>query len=392
VSLRPLHVITRLTLGGSAENTLATMLALEAAGYAGSLAVGVAASDAASVNDARRRGATLHDVPGLGREVGPRDAAALVRLWRLMRAQQPAIVHTHTSKAGFIGRLAARLAGVPVVIHQPHGHIFYGYYGPRRTAFYVALERLAARWTDRIVTLTERGIDEHLARGIGERAQYRAVPSGVPTAELRAAAPTRGVARARLRLPDDAFVVVGLGRFVPVKGFDVLITALPTLAAAVPSTCVLLVGDGPERVALEAQAGRLGVRDRLRCTGVTPDIAVCLAAADVLAAPSRNEGMGRALVEGMALGLPVVGSEVGGIPAVIADGETGWLVPPGDAAALAEALVELGRDAALCAKLGAAAAARAEAFSSRVAHAAMRAIYDELMFEKRLLRWQPEPA
>ncbi|PYO20580.1 MAG: hypothetical protein DMD85_16495, partial [Candidatus Rokuibacteriota bacterium] len=285
-----------------------------------------------------------------------------------------------------------RLAGVPVVIHQPHGHIFYGYYGPRRTAFYVALERLAARWTDRIVTLTERGIDEHLARGIGERAQYRAVPSGVPTAELRAAAPTRGVARARLRLPDDAFVVVGLGRFVPVKGFDVLITALPTLAAAVPSTCVLLVGDGPERVALEAQAGRLGVRDRLRFTGVTPDIAVCLAAADVLAAPSRNEGMGRALVEGMALGLPVVGSEVGGIPAVIADGETGWLVPPGDAAALAEALVELGRDAALCAKLGAAAAARAEAFSSRVAHAAMRAIYDELMFEKRLLRWQPEPA
>jgi len=392
VSLRTLHVITRLTLGGSAENTLATMLALEAAGYAGSLAVGVAASDAASVNDARRRGATLHDVPGLGREVGPRDAAALVRLWRLMRAQQPAIVHTHTSKAGFIGRLAARLAGVPVVIHQPHGHIFYGYYGPRRTAFYVALERLAARWTDRIVTLTERGIDEHLVRGIGERAQYRAVPSGVPTAELRAAAPTRGVARARLRLPDDAFVVVGLGRFVPVKGFDVLITALPTLAAAVPSTCVLLVGDGPERVALEAQAGRLGVRDRLRFTGVTPDIAVCLAAADVLAAPSRNEGMGRALVEGMALGLPVVGSEVGGIPAVIADGETGWLVPPGDAAALAEALVELGRDAALCAKLGAAAAARAEAFSSRVAHAAMRAIYDELMFEKRLLRWQPEPA
>jgi len=392
VSLRTLHVITRLTLGGSAENTLATMLALEAAGYAGSLAVGVAASDAASVNDARRRGATLHDVPGLGREVGPRDAAALVRLWRLMRAQQPAIVHTHTSKAGFIGRLAARLAGVPVVIHQPHGHIFYGYYGPRRTAFYVALERLAARWTDRIVTLTERGIDEHLARGIGERAQYRAVPSGVPTAELRAAAPTRGVARARLRLPDDAFVVVGLGRFVPVKGFDVLITALPTLAAAVPSTCVLLVGDGPERVALEAQAGRLGVRDRLRFTGVTPDIAVCLAAADVLAAPSRNEGMGRALVEGMALGLPVVGSEVGGIPAVIADGETGWLVPPGDAAALAEALMELGRDAALCAKLGAAAAARAEAFSSRVAHAAMRAIYDELMFEKRLLRWQPEPA
>ena len=385
MSVATLHVITRLTLGGSAENTLATMAALEAAGYAGPLAVGVAASDAASVAAARRRGVELLDVPALGREVGFRDVAALARLWRVIRARRPAILHTHTSKAGFVGRLAARVAGVPAVIHQPHGHIFYGYYGPRRTAFYVALERLAARWTDRIVTLTELGIDEHLARGIGRRAQYRTVPSGVPTAELRAAAPTRGAARVRLGLPDDAFVVVGLGRLVPVKGFDLLLAALPALAAAVPSARVVFVGEGPERAALEAQAVGLGVRGRVLFTGATPDIAVCLAAADVLAAPSRNEGMGRALVEAMALGVAVVGAEVGGIPAVVADGETGWLVPPGDTAALAAALVELGRDEALCAKLGAAAAARAEAFSSRVAHAAMRAVYDELAREKGML-------
>ena len=334
---------------------------------------------------ARRRGVELLDVPALGREVGFRDVAALARLWRVIRARRPAILHTHTSKAGFVGRLAARVAGVPAVIHQPHGHIFYGYYGPRRTAFYVALERLAARWTDRIVTLTELGIDEHLARGIGRRAQYRTVPSGVPTAELRAAAPTRGAARVRLGLSDDAFVVVGLGRLVPVKGFDLLLAALPALAAAVPSARVVFVGEGPERAALEAQAVGLGVRGRVLFTGATPDIAVCLAAADVLAAPSRNEGMGRALVEAMALGVAVVGAEVGGIPAVVADGETGWLVPPGDTAALAAALVELGRDEALCAKLGAAAAARAEAFSSRVAHAAMRAVYDELAREKGML-------
>src|SRR6266404_5271822 len=298
MSLPTLHVITRLTLGGSAENTVASMVAL-AAGYPGWLAVGVAESDAASVDDARRRGVSLLDVPTLGREVGARDVSALVHLWRVIRARRPAIVHTHTSKAGFVGRLAARLAGVPAIIHQPHGHIFYGYYGARRTAFYVALERLAARWTDRMVTLTERGIDEHLARGIGHRAQYRAVPSGVPTAELRARAPAR-------------------------------------------------------------------------------------AAADALAAPSRNEGMGRVLVEAMALGLPVVASEVGGIPAVVADGETGRLVPPGEVDALASALIELGRDGALRVKLGAAGAARAEAFSTGVAYAAMRAIYDELAREKGL--------
>jgi glycosyltransferase involved in cell wall biosynthesis len=384
MSVATLHVITRLTLGGSAENTIASMVALEAAGYTGPLAVGVAASDAASVDDARRRGVLLLDVPALGREVGVRDIAALVHLWRLMRARRPAIVHTHTSKAGFVGRLAARLAGVPAVIHQPHGHIFYGYYDGGLTTMYVGLERLAARWTDRIITLTERGTEEHLVREIGRRAQYRSVPSGVPTAALRASTPTRSAARARLGIPPDAFVVVGLGRLVPVKGFDVLVAALPALVTAVPSTRVLLVGDGPERAALEAQAAVLGVRDRLVLVGATPAIGVCLAAGDVLAAPSRNEGMGRALVEAMALGLPVVGAEVGGIPAVIADGETGHLVPPGDDAALAEALIELGRDAALAVKLGAAAAARAELFSSDVANARMRAVYDELAREKGL--------
>lgn len=379
-----LHVITRLTRGGSAENTVASMLALEAGGYAGPLAVGLAGSDVANIEDARRRGVSLLDVPALGREVAVRDVAALVQLWRLMRRLRAAIVHTHTSKAGFVGRLAARLAGVPAVIHQPHGHIFYGYYDAGLTTLYIGLERLAARWTDRIITLTERGTEEHLARGIGRRAQYRTVPSGVPTAALRAAAPPRSVARARLGIPAAAFVVLGLGRLVPVKGFDVLVAALPTLAAAVPSARLVLVGEGPERGALEAQATALGVRARLSVLGATPDVAACLAAADVLAAPSRNEGMGRVLVEAMALGLPVVGAEVGGIPAVVADGETGRLVPPGDAAALAEALIELGRDAALVAKHGAAAAARAELFSSDVADAAMRAVYDELAREKGL--------
>ena len=384
MSVRVLHVITRLSLGGSAENTVASMVALAAAGYGGSLAVGAAASDAASLDDAQRRGVILIDVPTLGREVGPRDVAALVQLLAVMRRERPAIVHTHTSKAGFVGRLAARLAHVPAVIHQPHGHIFYGYYGPARTAFYVALERLAAHWTDRIITLTDRGAAEHLARRIGHAAQYRTVPSGVPTAELRAQAPGRAAARAALGVPPEAFVIGGLGRLVPVKGFDVLVRALPSVVAAVPAARVLLVGDGPDRVALEAQAAALHVADRVRITGATSDVARWLAACDVLAAPSRNEGMGRALVEAMALGVPVVAAAVGGIPAVVADGETGRLVASEDADALATALVELGLDEALCAKLGAAAVRRAEAFSVGVASAAMRAIYDELAREKRL--------
>jgi glycosyltransferase involved in cell wall biosynthesis len=382
------HVITRLTMGGSSENTVSTIEALERAGYACTLVLGPE-SEPPTVEAARRRGCRVVEVDGLAREVSPaRDVAAVLQLWRMFRRARPAIVHTHTSKAGFVGRLAAWLAGVPAVIHQPHGHIFYGYWSRPRTAAFVALERIAAHWTDTIVTLTPREIDEHLERGIGRRAQYAVVPSGVPTEALRSAAipQAQAQARARLGLPPDAYVVAGVGRLVPIKGFDLLIAALGDMVARVPGARVLLIGDGAERGALEAQARALGVADRLHVAGTVTDLFGLLVAADVLAAPSRNEGMGRVLVEAMALGLPVVGTRVGGIPDVIVDGECGLLVPPEDPAALAAALVELGLDAARRAKLGAGARPRAEAFSTAVAAAAMRAIYDGLVGTRRLAR------
>jgi glycosyltransferase involved in cell wall biosynthesis len=157
------------------------------------------------------------------------------------------------------------------------------------------------------------------------------------------------------------------------------VDALPALAARVPAAHVLLIGDGEARAALEARAAGLGVAARLTIAGAVSDVTGLLAGADVLAAPSRNEGMGRVLVEAMALGLPVVGSTVGGIPDVIVDGECGRLVPADDAAALADALADLGTDAALRAKLGAAARPRAEAFSTDVAAAAMGSIYERLV-------------
>jgi glycosyltransferase involved in cell wall biosynthesis len=385
MSLRVLHPITRLTLGGSSENTIASCVALDRAGYDCILATSFRESDASSLADARRRGCRVVDIPALGREVAPlADLAALAELVRLIRRERPAIVHTHTSKAGFIGRLAAVIARAPAVIHQPHGHIFYGYYSPRRTAVFTALERQAARWTDRIITLTDRGAQEHLARGIGRAEQYVAVPSGVPTAELRAAAPPRGEARARLGLDPDAFIVVGLGRLVPIKGFDLLARALPALIAQIPSARVLLVGDGAERAHLGAIAASMGVAERLRMTGETTDVASYLAAADVVAVPSRNEGMGRVIVEAMALGLPVVATTVGGIPDVVTDGECGRLVEPEDTDALAAALIELGRDPALRRKLGEAAVRRAEAFSTAVASEKLLALYATLVRAKGL--------
>ena len=374
-----LHVITRLSLGGSSEATVSGIEAAAAAGYRCLLAVGFAESDRSTLEDARARGCRLVDIPTLGREAAPwRDLGAVRDLVRLMRREAPSIVHTHTSKAGFVGRLAARLARVPAVVHQPHGHIFHGYYGPVRTRMYVELERLAARWADRMLVLTERGTEEHLARRIGRAEQFAVVPSGVPVHAFRAAAPTREVARAALGLPRDAFVVAALGRLVPIKGFDLLLEALPALVAAVPTARLLVIGDGPLRDDLERRAETLGMSPRLTITGARADVPAVLAAADVLAAPSRNEGMGRAIVEAMALGLPVVGTRVGGIPAVIADGESGRLVDAENAAALAGALIELALDERLRAKLGEAAVDRADAFSTEVSAARLLAVYASL--------------
>lgn len=382
---RVLHVITRLTLGGSAQSTLDALVALGRAGFDCTLAVGFDASEGRLLEAARARGCRLRDVPSLSREVSPlRDLRALGSLWRVMARERPALVHTHTSKAGIVGRLAARLARVPAVIHQPHGHIFYGYYGGTVTAAFVLLERLAARLCDRIVVLTERGREEHLARGIGRPAQFVVIPSGVDLAAFRAEAPSYEAARARLGVDAGSRLLVGLGRLEPVKGFHSLVRALPLVLAAVPATRLLLAGEGSLRPALEAEARALGVADRVRIAGAAIAPAAVVAAADLVVVPSLNEGMGRVVVEAMALGRAVVATRVGGIPAVVVDGESGRLVPPDDPRALAAAVSELLQDPGLRARMGEAGRRRAGEFSLAVMESRLVALYRDLCAGKGL--------
>ena len=378
--MKVVHVITRLSLGGSSENTVLSVAGLGRAGYDCLLVAGAEQSEPSVVAAARARGCRLELVRGLCRELSPvRDLRALAGLVRLYRRERPDLVHTHTSKAGFLGRLAARLAGVPQVVHTPHGHVFYGgYYGPALTAAFVRLERVAAGWTDRIVVLTERGAEEHLVRGVGRPGQYVTIPSGVDTEALRARAPERGAAREALGLPPGAPVVVGIGRLVPVKGFDVLVGSISTVAARVPAVRVLLVGDGPDRPALEARARALGVSGSLAITGAAADVVPYIAAADVVAAPSRNEGMGRVLVEALALGVPVVATRVGGIPSVLDGGRYGVLVPPDDPPALAQALIGLLSDPGRRATLGQAGRARAAEFTVEVMTTRLADLYRSL--------------
>ena len=259
-------------------------------------------------------------------------------IYRFLKARRFDIVHTHSSKAGIVGRVAARWAGAPVIIHTPHGHVFYGYFGPVVTRLFLTLERWCARFTDRIITLTERGRREHLDLGVSLPEQYSVIPSGIPL-ENFFPDPGRGRrVRERLGIPPEAPVLGTVGRLTAVKDQRTLIVAAKILVDRHPDLVVLLIGDGGLKGKLEAQTRDLGLEGRIRFLGWESDVPELLNALDVFVLCSLNEGMGRALVEAMASGLPVVATNVGGLPDMVEEGVSGCLVPAGAPDALAAAV------------------------------------------------------
>lgn len=369
--LRVLHVITRLVVGGAQENTLLTVCGLRARGYEVELAAGPEAGPEGVLQVPE--GIVFHRIPTLVREIRPlADLRALWDLYWLM-ARGYDVVHTHTSKAGVLGRIAARLAGVPVVVHTPHGHVYHGYGGRVRSRLFVWVERLLARWTDVLVALTESERREHLAEKVGRAEQWCVIPSGVEIERYRKPTPLR---RSDLGLPEASFVVGCVARLVPVKGIEDAVTATAQLVDLTPPVHLVLVGDGPQRGALQKLAGQLGVRERVHFLGLRRDVPDLLPVFDILVLPSRNEGMGRVLVEAQAAGVPVVATRVGGVPDLVSEGQTGRLVPPGDPAALAAAIRSLAEDrAALTQMRDAARAHVAECLSAEAMVASLEAVY-----------------
>jgi glycosyltransferase involved in cell wall biosynthesis len=346
-----IHVITRLDYGGSAQNTMLTALGhdraqfepLVVAGYPGCWdAQGGQAATEENCRQLEKAAIRWMLLPSLTREVHPiKDAQALWQLIRLFRQEQPALVHTHTSKAGVLGRVAAWLARVPVIVHTPHGHVFYGHFGPFRSWLFLQVERVLSALTDRLIALTEAERQEHLDRAVGEAGQFAVVPSGIDRERF-------GRARVQGKLqpdwfgcPPEALIVGSVGWLTDIKGHEYLIEAAAKLKQDFPSLHLVIIGSGDRHDALLQQAELAGLRDAVHFLGHRIDIEACLAGMDLFVLPSLNEGMGRALIEAMAAGLPVIASRVGGIPAVISHERTGLLVPPGDASALAEALRRL---------------------------------------------------
>ena len=348
---RVIHVITRLDHGGSAQNTMLTALGHDRAQFEPIVVAGhsgcwdAQGGQLATEENCRKlEKAAIRWVllPSLTREVHPiKDAQALWQLIRLFLHERPALVHTHTSKAGVLGRIAAWITRVPVIVHTPHGHVFYGHFGPFQSWLFLQIERVLTVITDRLIALTDAERQDHLDRAVGKADRFSVVPSGIDRERF-------GRARAQGKhkpdwfgCPPDALVVGSVGWLTDIKGHEYLIAAVAKLKQDFPSLHLVIIGSGDRHDDLLQQAESAGLRGAVHLLGHRDDVEACLAGMDLFVLPSLNEGMGRALIEAMAAGLPVIASRVGGIPAVISHERTGLLVPPRDADALAEALRRL---------------------------------------------------
>jgi glycosyltransferase involved in cell wall biosynthesis len=279
-------------------------------------------------------------VPELGREISPLDdVKALVALIHLMRRVRPHIVHTHTAKAGFLGRLAAFLSGVPVIIHTYHGHVFHSYFSPLKTRGFIMLEQLMALVSDAILTISGTLKRDLIALRIASAEKIRIIPLGLNLSPLSRVSTWCGTFRSELGYGADTPLVVIVGRLVPVKNHDLFLSAAQQVALAMPTVRFVIVGDGERRTELEALTLRLGLADVVCFTGWRRDLPIIYADTSVLVLTSRNEGTPVSILEAMAAGVPVVATAVGGVPDVLMEGRLGTLVPPDDPDAVARAIM-----------------------------------------------------
>jgi glycosyltransferase involved in cell wall biosynthesis len=354
--MRAAHVITRLIVGGAQENTVASVLGLRGRhGVEASLISGPTHGPEGSLEPLVTAIPCLFTrLPELVRPVRPwLDLRAFLALTRIFREQRPDIVHTHSGKAGVLGRLAAKRAGVPVILHTIHGPSFGPFQGTAANFAFTAAERVAARYTDHFVTVADAMRAQYLAAGIGQPEQYTRIFSGFNLAPFLAAQKEPAL-RAQLGLASDDFVVGKIARLFELKGHDDLFAIAPELVRRCPRLKFLLVGDGVWRTRFEQRARDCGLEKHFLFTGLVPpdEVPRYVGMMDALVHLSRREGLPRALPQAMAAGKPVIAFDCDGAREVCLDNETGFLLRLGDLIGLSRALEKLACDAALRATLG----------------------------------------
>ena len=349
------HIITRMIVGGAQENTLLTIKGHIEKGHEVVLVTGFSPGrEGELLKNVEMPDFKIVEIPEMVRELSPlKDYQALRKLRAYFKEEKFDVVHTHSSKAGIIGRIAARQAGVPVVVHTVHGQAFHAYEKPWKKLLYITAERIAAKYCDKIYAVAQAMIDQCVDAKVAPREKYMVVYSGMDTAAF-VNAKRDSVLREKLGIPENAKVIATVARLFPMKGYEEMLPAAAQLVKEFPDLHFLPVGDGPMFDELQKEIARLGMSDRFHFAGLVPPHKVCdyIAQADLLWHLSLHEGLPRAVVQALAVGIPAIGYKLDGTPEVVLNGETGFVTPPQDVDAVFRYSSQLLCDSALRKQMG----------------------------------------
>jgi glycosyltransferase involved in cell wall biosynthesis len=392
--IRVLHIITRLIVGGAQENTLLSVEGLDKLPeYDATLATGVDNGPEGDLLERARRTTRLVIVPELGRNISPfADIRAFWKLYRLIRKGRYHIVHTHSSKAGVLGRVAAKLAGTPIIVHTLHSLVFHDYQPWLVNRLWWAVKQFCAPMTDHFISVSNIISQKAIAAGIDRPEKFSTVYSGMELDWFLKAKVDPLAIRREFGIPEDALVVGKIARLFSLKGHDQLMDAAPAIVSRHPGVRFFLVGDGVLYEHLRGRAREADILDNFVFAGLIPRerIPEMISAMDVLVHTSLREGLARVLPQALAMGKPCVSFDIDGAPEVVIPGETGYLVRAGDAAGLADAVSRLLDDPQARALMGEAGRRRVDpAFRAETMVREIASVYRALVakYPQRLARF-----
>lgn len=345
-----LRVITRLNVGGPSIHTMLLSKGLSKEGFKTYLVCGKEGKDEGSLMEkAKKMGIDLYFIPELQREISPiKDIIALFKLIKIIRKIKPDIVHTHMAKAGMIGRLAAWLCGVKIIIHTFHGHVLSSYFSKPKTLFFIFIERLLSLISTRIITLSESQRDEILKFKIGNKDKVIVIPLGLLLDKFYLG--KRGLLRKELKISENPLIGT-IARLVPIKDIGTFLEACKIVSEEIKDAFFVIVGDGYLRKELEKKAQSLGISKRVFFLGFREALDIIYPDLDCFVLSSLNEGLPASIIEAQASGLPVVATRVGGVSDLVSP-ECGILVPPKDPKALAEGIKNVILNKEMAKKMG----------------------------------------
>ncbi len=336
-----LHIIARMNIGGPALHVAQLSSGLMQNGFETTLVSGIQAAAEGDMTDlAHEYGLTFHLYHNLRARLSPwSDLYVCSRLWRLMRSTSPRIVHTHTAKAGALGRIAAKLSRVPIIVHTFHGHVFSGYWGPVASTIIVLVERMLARLSTVILTVSDTVRNELLQHNIAPPEKIHVLPLGLDLTKYINCSTKLGQFRKELDIEPNVPLIGNVGRLVPIKNHRHFLMAAQVMVQDGFEGRFVVVGSGELASKLYKQARELDIGNSVIFTGWRRDLDKIYADLDVLVNTSINEGTPFAIIEAMAARVPVVATSVGGVPDIIKSDETGYLVPENDLHTLVDGIV-----------------------------------------------------